>query len=143
MRLLILMTCIVVVLGLASGTSAGTNSPRVVAHSSTYGHILFDGRGYVLYAFTHDRHGHSTCSGACAEAWPPYLVRRRPAAGSGVKASLVGVVRRTNGRLQATYAGHPLYYYMGDLKPGQILCQGVSAFGGFWRVVRPSGTPVR
>jgi predicted lipoprotein with Yx(FWY)xxD motif len=143
MRFFICAACILIGLGLASGTSASTSSPRVVAHSSTYGHILFDGRGFVLYAFTHDRHGHSTCSGACAKAWPPYLVRHRPAAGGGSKASLVGVVRRTNGRLQATYAGHPLYYYLGDRKPGQILCQGVSAFGGFWRVVRPSGTTLR
>ena len=143
MRTFTLMTFIVIVLGLASATSEGTSSPRVVARSSTYGHILFDGRGFVLYAFTHDRHGRSTCSGACAKAWPPYLVRQKPSIGSGAKTSLVGVVRRSNGRLQATYAGHPLYYYVGDRKPGQILCQGVSEFGGFWRVIRPSGTPVK
>jgi predicted lipoprotein with Yx(FWY)xxD motif len=143
MRLLILATSVLIVLGLASGTYAGTSSPRVVARASTYGHIVVDGRGFVLYAFTHDRHGRSTCSGACAKAWPPYLVRQKPSAGGGLKASLVGVVRRTNGRLQATYAGHPLYYYVGDRKPAQILCQGVAEFGGFWRVVRPSGTPVR
>jgi len=143
MRTFTLITCIVIVLGLASVTSAATSSPRVVTRSSTYSHILFDGRSFVLYAFTHDRHGHSTCSTACAKAWPPYLVRHKPSVGSGVKASLVGVVRRANGRLQATYAGHPLYYYVGDRKPGQILCQGVSEFGGFWRVIRPSGTPVR
>jgi predicted lipoprotein with Yx(FWY)xxD motif len=137
------MTCTLVVLALASATSAATGSPRVIARSSTYGHIVFDGRGFVLYSFTHDRRGRSTCSGACATAWPPYLVRHTPSAGAGIKASLVGVVRRTNGRLQATYAGHPLYHYVGDRKPGQILCQGVSQFGGSWRVVRPSGTPVR
>jgi predicted lipoprotein with Yx(FWY)xxD motif len=144
MRTLILLTCILlIVLAVVSGTNAGTSSPRLVSRSSSYGHILFDGRGFVLYAFTHDRRGRSTCSGACAKAWPPYLVRRKPLSGGGAKASLVGTIRRANGRLQATYAGRPLYYYIGDRKPGQILCQGVSEFGGFWRVVRPRGVPVR
>jgi predicted lipoprotein with Yx(FWY)xxD motif len=143
MRTLIVVTCVLVVLAIASGTSAGTGGSRVVVRSSSYGRILFDGRGFVLYAFTHDRRGHSTCSRACAKAWPPYTVRRKPRAGGGAKASLLGTVRRADGRLQASYAGHPLYHYVGDRKPGQILCQGVSEFGGFWRVVRPSGSPVR
>jgi predicted lipoprotein with Yx(FWY)xxD motif len=143
MRIVLVITALLLGLAFAAGSTAGTNSPKLVAHSSRYGRILFDGRNFVLYAFTHDRHGRSTCSGGCAKAWPPYLVRRRPRAGSGSKASLVGAVRRADGRLQATYAGHPLYYYVGDRNPGQILCQGVSAFGGFWRVVRPSGTAVR
>ena len=48
-----------------------------------------------------------------------------------------------DGSRQATYAGRPLYYYVGDRKPSQILCQNVSEFGGLWLVVRPSGTLVR
>jgi predicted lipoprotein with Yx(FWY)xxD motif len=143
MRIVLVVTVLVLVLVFVSATSAGTNSPQVVAHSSRYGRILFDGRGLVLYAFTHDRRRRSTCSAACAKAWPPYLVSRKLGAGAGTRAPLVGIVRRPSGRLQATYAGHPLYYYVGDRKPGEILCQGVSAFGGFWRVVRPSGTLVR
>jgi predicted lipoprotein with Yx(FWY)xxD motif len=143
MRTLIVVTCVLAILTLASATNAGTSRGRVVGHSSRYGRILFDGRGFVLYGFTHDRRRRSTCTGACAKAWPPYLVTRRPRAGRGAKASLVGTVRRAGGRLQATYAGRPLYYYIGDRKPGQILCQGVSEFGGFWRVVRPSGKLVR
>ena len=143
MRTLIVFAAALTVLVLAQGTSAQTSGGKIVARSSSYGRILFDGRGFVLYAFTHDRHGRSRCSGDCAKAWPPYLVARRPRAGSGAKGSLIGVVRRANGRLQATYAGRPLYYYVGDRKPGQILCQGVLEFGGYWRVVRPSGVPVR
>ena len=143
MRTLFVIAAVLTVLALAPGTSAGTSGGKIVSHSSSYGRILFDGRGFVLYAFTHDRHRHSNCSGACAKAWPPYLVARRPRAGTGAKASLIGVIRRAHGRLQATYAGRPLYYYVGDRKPGQILCQGVLEFGGFWRVVRPSGALVR
>jgi predicted lipoprotein with Yx(FWY)xxD motif len=145
MRTLVVVTAVLTVFALAPGAeaSAGSSGGKVVVHSSSYGRILFDGGGFVLYAFTHDRHGHSSCSGACAKAWPPYLVKGRPSAGNGAKPSLVGVVRRADGRLQATYAGRPLYYYVGDRKPGQILCQGVSEFGGYWRVVRPNGIPVR
>jgi predicted lipoprotein with Yx(FWY)xxD motif len=143
MRTLIIVAAVMTVLALVPGTNAGTTRATIVAHRSSYGRILFDGRGFVLYAFTHDRHSRSSCSGACAKAWPPYLVTRRPRAGNGAKASLVGAVRRANGRLQATYAGRPLYYYVGDRKPAQILCQNVLEFGGYWRVVRPNGALVR
>jgi predicted lipoprotein with Yx(FWY)xxD motif len=64
-------------------------------------------------------------------------------AGAGVKASLLGTIRRSNGSRQVTYGGRPLYYYVGDKKPRQILCQNVSEFGGLWLVVRASGKVVR
>ena len=115
----------------------------VTAHSSRFGSILFDGRGFVLYAFTRDPRGRSVCSGACAKAWPPYLVSRAPRSAAGVKRALLGTTRRSDGKIQVTYAGRPLYYYVGDRSPGQILCQDVSEFGGLWLVVRPTGSPVR
>jgi predicted lipoprotein with Yx(FWY)xxD motif len=115
----------------------------VTVNSSRYGTILFDGRGFALYAFTRDPRGRSVCSGACAKAWPPYIVRSAPRAGAGIKRSLLGTTRRADGRLQVTFAGRPLYYYVADRAPGQILCQNVSEFGGLWLVVRPTGTPVR
>jgi predicted lipoprotein with Yx(FWY)xxD motif len=144
MRAVIVVTAaLLLALALVPGADASTSRAKLTVRSSSYGRILFDGRGFVLYAFTHDRQGRSRCSGACAKAWPPYLVTRRPRAAPGVNASLVGVVHRADGRLQTTYAGRPLYYYVGDRKPAQILCQGVSEFGGFWRVVRPTGAPIR
>jgi predicted lipoprotein with Yx(FWY)xxD motif len=97
----------------------------------------------VLYGFTADRTRRSVCSGACAAAWPPYLVSSVPRAGSGVRKSLLGTIRRAGGRRQVTYAGRPLYYYVGDRRPGEILCQDVFEFGGDWLVVRPSGAFVR
>jgi predicted lipoprotein with Yx(FWY)xxD motif len=124
--------------------SAGaTKAATLTALSSRYGKILFDGRGRVLYLFARDRGGRSSCSGACAKAWPPFLTTGAPRALAGVNAKLLGTTRRGNGTLQVTYAKHPLYYFKEDTKPGQIKCQNVSNFGGLWLVVAPSGKPVR
>jgi predicted lipoprotein with Yx(FWY)xxD motif len=127
----------------ATGSANAPEISRVAAARSQYGTILFDGRGFVLYAFTKDTRGRSACTGACAKAWPPYIVSGKPLAGRGVDAARLGTIRRSDGTRQATYAGRPLYYYVGDSKPNQILCQNVSEFGGLWLVVRPSGTVVR
>jgi predicted lipoprotein with Yx(FWY)xxD motif len=56
---------------------------------------------------------------------------------------LVATIRRTDGRLQVSYAGHPLYYYVGDHRPRQVLCQAVTEFGGSWYVVAPDGHLIR
>jgi predicted lipoprotein with Yx(FWY)xxD motif len=124
-----------------ASASTGASRSTVTVQSSSFGRILFDGRGYALYGFTRDPRGRSACRGACAAAWPPYLVKAR--AGAGVKSRLLGTTKRADGRLQVTYAGHPLYYYVGDRKPGQVLCQNVKEFGGLWLVVRPNGQLVR
>jgi predicted lipoprotein with Yx(FWY)xxD motif len=121
-------------------------TPRVgtvTVRDSRFGRILFDGRGFVLYAFTKDGRGVSDCYGACAEAWPPYLVQGEPAAGAGARAGLVGTTRRRDGTRQLTYAGRPVYYYVGDRAPGQILCQDVLEFGGRWLVVDAGGALVQ
>lgn len=123
--------------------SDGTAAPTLTVRSSTYGKVLFDGRGYVLYAFTRDRKGRSACYGECARAWPVYLAKSPLRAGAGVKKALLGTTKRRNGRRQITYAGRPLYYYVGDRRPGQIACQNVVEYGGTWLVVRASGKLVR
>src|ERR1051326_5663107 len=89
--------------------AAAVSAPTISVHASRYGPIAFDGRGYALYAFTADTPNRSTCYGACAAAWPPYIVGRKPTGNR-----LVGVTRRRDGRLQVTLAGRPLYRYMGD-----------------------------
>jgi predicted lipoprotein with Yx(FWY)xxD motif len=127
----------------AAPVAAGARRASVTVKPSSFGRILFDGRGFVLYGFTRDRHGKSGCSGACAAAWPPYIVKSGARAGAGIAARRLGTTRRPDGSLQVTYAGRPLYYYVGDRRPGQILCQGVSEYGGIWRVVRPSGELVK
>jgi predicted lipoprotein with Yx(FWY)xxD motif len=133
----------VLVAAILAPSAMSADRGTVTTHSSRFGPILFDGRGFVLYAFTKDPRGRSVCGGACAKAWPPYIVRTAPRAGGGTRRSLLGTTRRSDGRLQVTYAGRPLYYYVGDRAPGQILCQNVSEYGGLWLVARPNGTLVR
>jgi len=115
----------------------------VTVSGSAYGRILFDGHGRALYLFTHDAGARSRCSGACASAWPPFLTRSAARAGRGARQSLLGTTRRSDGSTQVTYAGHPLYYYVGDTRPGQVLCQAVLEYGGYWYVVRSDGRAVR
>jgi predicted lipoprotein with Yx(FWY)xxD motif len=129
--------------GAAAASAGASPPPTLTVGRSAYGTVLFDGRGKALYAFTRDRGGRSACSRACAAAWPPYIAGVDPRAGAGAHASLLGTTRRADGTRQVTYAGRPLYYYVGDRKPGQILCQNVSEYGGLWLVVRPNGRLVR
>jgi predicted lipoprotein with Yx(FWY)xxD motif len=132
------------VAGTAAGGTASTASKTLTAGKSRYGRVLFDGKGRALYAFTRDRRGGpSRCYGDCARAWPVYFNSGRLTAARGVKASLLGTVRRKDSRLQVTYNGWPLYYYVGDTRPGRISCQNVTEFGGTWLVVSPSGRLVR
>jgi predicted lipoprotein with Yx(FWY)xxD motif len=126
-----------------ASAKADAASATLTVRSSDYGRILFDGSNRALYAFTRDRRGGpSRCYGACATAWPPYIVSGKLTAGAGTKRSLFGTTRRRDGRRQLTYRGWPLYYYVHD-GVGQVLCQNVSEFGGLWLVVRPSGQLVR
>jgi predicted lipoprotein with Yx(FWY)xxD motif len=132
------------VVGAGSAFGSSTKAAAsVTIRGSDYGRILFDGRGRALYAFTRDTARKSNCSGACARAWPPYLVTGRVRAGAGVSASLIGTIRRADGKRQVTVAGRPVYFYVGDRKPGQVLCQNVREYGGLWLVIRPNGRLVR
>lgn len=143
-RLAVPVMAALAVAAVFASTSAGmAPAPSIAVHSSKYGRILFDGRGHGLYAFTKDPRGSSACAGACAKKWPPYLVHARPHADAGAQMGLIGTTKRADGRLQATYRGRPLYFYVGDRKPGQILCQNVTEFGGRWLVLRPDGGLVR
>lgn len=148
-RAFVILAGLVAALAVAATTTtaarAATAKETVAVHPSAYGRILFDGRGFVLYAFTSDPRGRSVCGGECAARWPPLIVRRAATAGAGAgaKASLLATTKRADGTLQATYAGRPLYYYVGDTKPGLILCQNVPEFGGLWLVLGADGKLVR
>jgi len=143
-RFLVLAVLVVAASAAGAARGAADASATLTVRSSSYGAILFDGRGRALYAFTRDpRGGSSRCYGACARAWPVYFARGRLVAGKGVKRSLIGAVRRRDGRRQITYNGRPLYYYVGDTRAGQVTCQNVVEYGGTWLVMRPSGALVR
>ena len=148
MKIPILITTLAAAAALALPASSmsepsSPSASTLTAKSSRFGRILFDGRGFVLYAFTRDPRSRSACYGACAVAWPPHFAKGQVRAGPGVTRGLLGTTRRRDGRRQLTYAGRPLYYYVGDRSPGQILCQNVDEFGGLWLVVRPNGKVVR
>jgi predicted lipoprotein with Yx(FWY)xxD motif len=131
-----------VVGGTAAGESTGVTATLTV-RQTRFGKILFAGNGRVLYGFTRDRRGGpSQCYGDCASAWPVYYARAALTAGAGVKQSLLGTVRRRDGRRQVTYNGWPLYYYAHE-RAGEVKCQNVVTHGGTWLVIRPSGALLR
>jgi predicted lipoprotein with Yx(FWY)xxD motif len=114
----------------------------VTAANTSLGTIVTDNKGRTLYLFAKDTGTKSTCSGACASNWPPYTASSKPAAGSGVKAGAITLVKQADGSMQVELAGHPLYYYAGDQSAGQMNGQGQDAFGAKWWAVAPSGTQV-
>ena len=137
--------------GYGSGGSGGTSGPvgttpsgvaMVTAASSKLGMVLVDGSGRTLYLFEKDQPNRSACTGACVAAWPVDQSSGTPKAGSGVKASLLGTITRSDNTTQVTYNHHPLYYYAGDSQPGQHNGQGLNAFGAAWFVVAPAGGAV-
>ena len=117
---------------------------QIKVGSSRLGQILVDSNGRTVYLFLADSGATSSCnSAACVQYWPPVLTAGAPVAGSGADAALLGTTQRQDGRTQVTYAGHPLYYFITDKKPGDVTGQGINAFGALWYVVAPSGTQIR
>jgi predicted lipoprotein with Yx(FWY)xxD motif len=97
--------------------------------------VLTDAKGLTLYWFAPDTPTTSKCTGSCAAYWPP--VTGTPTAGPGVTGKL-GTIKRSDGSLQATYNGHPLYTYVGDSGPGQARGNNLNLNGGLWYEVRLS-----
>jgi predicted lipoprotein with Yx(FWY)xxD motif len=142
-RSLITIVALAAAASLAAVAWASTSSTDAVATVSTgkssLGRILVDGRGLTLYLFEKDSRGRSACSGTCATYWPPLLTRGKPTVKNGAKGTLLGTIRRVGGTTQVTYAGHPLYRYFADTKPGQTKGQDSHIFGGAWYVLSPAG----
>lgn len=121
----------------------GTSKGAVVAlRKTTLGTILVDARGRTLYLFEKDSSGMSACNTACVQYWPALTSRTTPRAGRGVQQSMLRLVRQHNGLRQVTYAGHPLYTFVGDEQAGQTTGEGLTNFGAGWYVVAASGRKV-
>jgi|SRR5919109_1514220 predicted lipoprotein with Yx(FWY)xxD motif len=131
----------------AGSTATSASPPAVaatvaVASNAKLGPILVDGSGRTLYLFEADKGSTSTCYGSCAAYWPPLLTNGAPAAGAGADATLLGTTKRTDGTVEVTYNGHPLYYVVTDHNPGDATGQDVNNFGAAWYVLGPDGNKI-
>ena len=127
---------------LAGAASAATSTSTISLRTTAVGKVLVAANGRTLYLFTADKGKKSTCYGQCAGYWPP-LFAGTPTAGVGLKASMLGTTKRRDGKLQVTYAGHPLYFFVQDKKAGQVNGQGFVHFGGSWWVVSAAGISIK
>ncbi len=120
------------------GGDAAAKATTVTVGDSEFGEMIYDSERQAIYIFEREPKGEPVCYDECAEAWPPVFTEGAPVAGKGVNASLLGTVKRRDGKLQVTYADHPLYYYAHE-GPGQVLCHNVNLNGGLWWVIGPDG----
>jgi predicted lipoprotein with Yx(FWY)xxD motif len=122
-----------------NGRAVGMEATITVATDAKLGNILVDGKGMTLYMFTKDEPDKSNCSGKCIENWPALLTQGHPTLGEGVDASMVGTATLADGSMIVTYNHMPLYYFIKDKAPGDIVGQGNN---NVWYVVAPDGNPV-
>ena len=126
----------------SSSTPTSTSSPAAATAGSlktaTIGGatVLTNASGFTLYSFAPDTSTKSNCNGTCAQNWPPV---KGPVTASGVTGTF-GTIKRSDGSVQATFDGHPLYAFVGDTAPGQAKGNGLNAAGGLWHEVTTSGT---
>jgi predicted lipoprotein with Yx(FWY)xxD motif len=127
----------------APSSQAAAAGAKVQMRPTPLGDLLTNARGFTLYSFSRDGRGHDRCVGisGCRSVWLLDTTHGRPVAGTGVRRSLLGTIR-AGGTTQVTYAGHPLYRYVGDGSPGETTYVGASQFGGRWSGIRPSGRQV-
>ncbi len=123
--------------GADTGADTGGSAATVQVAETSLGEVLTDGDGKTLYLFTQDQEGSSSCEGDCLAAWPP--LEGEQSAGDGVDESLLGTIERSDGSTQATYNGHPLYYFAQDSAEGDVAGQGVN---DVWWAVDAAGDAV-
>lgn len=130
---------------LAAGALAGNatqSSGTISLRSTKLGPILVNSKGRTLYLFMKDKAGKSSCAGQCAQFWPPLVAHGKPTVGKGLKASLVRLTKRADGKMQVTYNRHPLYTFSQDKRAGQTNGQDFSGFGARWYAVSAKGRAV-
>jgi predicted lipoprotein with Yx(FWY)xxD motif len=129
----------------ASLASAGTTPAKLQLRRTHVGTILVNAKGFTLYAFTKDGRNTDNCAkiAGCLGAWPVVSTSGKAIAGAGVRASLIGTITLKGGTKQVTYAGHPIYTYIGDSGPGSTFYVNILQFGGRWPAVNAAGGEVR
>ena len=120
--------------GGSTATAGGTGGLRTATIGGAT--VLTNAKGFTLYWFAPDKPGKSVCYGSCAAYWPP--VKGPVTLSTGV-AGKIGTIKRSDGSLQATYNGHPLYTYIADTAPGQAKGNKLNLNGGLWYEVTVSG----
>jgi len=104
--------------------------------------ILTDSAGFVLYWYAMDTSTTSNCNGSCASYWPPLI--GKPSLASGVSLTgALGTIKRSNGQLQATYDGHPLYLFKSDTSAGMASGNDLNASGGLWWAMTSTGKKIK
>ncbi len=129
----------------ARHTADAARATKVGLRHTSHGTILVTSSGFTLYRFTRDTRNKDTCAkvSECLPNWPALRTSGKPAAGPGVKASLLGTISLPGGGKQVTYAGHPLYTYAAASERGETVYIGAMAFGGTWDAVNASGNLVK
>lgn len=125
----------------SGSSSAGKALTLSTAHGSA-GVYLTGASGRSVYLWEADHGGKSSCSGTCAQYWPPVTAGSVPHAGGGVRAADLSLVSRPGGGKQVVYDGHPLYYYVGDTQSGSTAGEGNDGFGAKWWLVAPAGRAI-
>ncbi len=119
-------------------SNSNASTTTIMTHSTSKGTVLTNAQGKTIYWFAIDTATMSNCNGSCASFWPPVI--GKPAAASGTTLPHgFGTITRSDGKVQATYNGHPLYTYVGDTAPGQFNGNGKNLSGGLWWAMTPSG----
>ena len=116
----------------AAAATTGTVKTATIAGVT----VLTNSKGFTLYSFAPDTATTSKCNGTCAQNWPPVT---GPVTAAGVTGTF-GTIKRSDGSIQATFDGHPLYTFVGDTAPGQAKGNGLNAAGGLWHEITSSGT---
>jgi predicted lipoprotein with Yx(FWY)xxD motif len=125
----------------AMALAASTTTVGAASSSKLHEQIVVNAQGRTLYVLSPETTHHLLCNGECLKAWPPLTVSSSKAqlhAGSGVRGSL-GILHRSNGMLQVTLRGLPLYSFAGDHAKGEVNGQGLKSFGGTWHVLTAGG----
>jgi predicted lipoprotein with Yx(FWY)xxD motif len=122
----------------AAGAKGGA-AVLAIATVPKVGAVLVDANGFTVYDFHKDKGPTSSCYGACAGVWPPVLTEGDPQGSKGASAAKLGTTKRKDGSVQVTYAGHPLYTYAVDKKPGEANGHDFSSYGAQWYALRANG----